>query len=288
MRARVERLLLAVGLLFGASTACRKPPEPGERKYPLTGVVASVNRAVREVVVAHDDVPGFMPAMTMPFPIDDDALLVTLKRGDQIAGTLVVGETRYRLEGVKVTRVAPADLPAPASPGPLVEPDAGTAVPDVALVNQGGRKIRLSDYRGKALAVTFVFTRCPLPDFCPRMGTRFAAVAEMAGSEVALRDRVQLLTVTFDPKFDTPEVLRRWGQRYSKSALFELATGEPEEIRRLASFLSLEYDEEAGGGFTHNLRTAVIGPDGTLFRLHRGNDGSPEELLADLRASLRP
>jgi protein SCO1/2 len=260
----------------------------GEKRYALTGVVASVNLAVREAVVAHDDIPAFMPAMTMPFPMDDDKVLSALKRGDQIAGTLVVGETRYRLEDVKVTREAPANMPPPASPSPGAEPAAGAALPDVALVNQDGRKIRVSDYRGKALAVTFVFTRCPLPDFCPRMGTSFAAVAGVAGQDQGLRDRVHLLTVTFDPKFDTPEVLRLWGRRYSKSELFELATGEPEEIGRLASFLSLEYDEEAGGAFTHNLRTAVIGPDGKLFRLHRGNDWSPEALLADLRASLGP
>ena len=250
-----------------------------------------MNHAVREAVVAHDDIPGFMPAMTMPFPIDDDKVLATLKRGDRIAGTLVVGETRYRLEDVKVTREAPANVPPPASPAPGAEPDAGAEAPDVGLVNQDGRKIRLSDYRGKAVAVTFIFTRCPLPDFCPRMGTRFAAVRRRRATGRGPRGRVHLLTVTFDPKFDTPEVLRRWGKQYSKSGsfdLFELATGEPDEIRRLASFLSLEYDEEAGGGFTHNLRTAVIGPDGKLFRLHRGNDWSAEALVGDLRASLGP
>jgi protein SCO1/2 len=226
----------------------------------------------------------------MPFTIDDK-MLATVKRGDQIAGTLVVGETRYRLEDVKVIREAPANVPPPPSPPPGAEPDAGAEVPDVGLVNQDGRKIRLSDYRGKAVAVTFVFTRCPLPDFCPRMGTSFAAVEEEARHDAALKDRVHLLTVTFDPKFDTPEVLRGWGKRYSKSGsfdLFELATGEPDEIRRLATFLSLEYDEEAGGSFTHNLRTAVIGPDGKLFRLHRGNDWSVEALLGDLRAALGP
>jgi protein SCO1/2 len=257
----------------------------------MTGVVSSVNRAVREAVVAHDDIPGFMPAMTMPFPIGDDAVLGQLKRGDQIAGTLVVGETYFRLVEVKVTRAAPADVPAAAPAAPADEPDAGDVPPDVSLVNQDGAPIRLSDYKGRALAVTFIFTRCPLPDFCPRMGMGFAEAEEAIAGDAALRDRVHLLTVTFDPKFDTPEVLRAWGRRYSKAkdfSRFELATGDPEEIRRLATFLSVEYSEEEGGGISHNLRTAVIGPDGKLFRLHRGNDWTADELVRDLRASLGP
>jgi protein SCO1/2 len=288
---------LAVGILpLLALAACRRPsgqaaPSPGEKRYALTGVVSSVNRAVREAVVAHDDIPGFMPAMSMPFPIGDEAVLETLKRGDQIAGTLVVGETSFRLVDVKVVREAPANVPPPASPSTGPEPDAGALPPDVSLLNQDGKKIRLSDYKGKALAVTFIFTRCPLPDFCPRMGTNFAAVAAAAAEDPALKDRVQLLTVTFDPEFDTPEVLRAWGKRYSKArdeSRFTLATGEPEEIRRLAGFLSVEYDAEKGGGFTHNLRTAVIAPDGRLYRLHRGNDWTAEALLADLRSALGP
>jgi protein SCO1/2 len=282
-------------LAFLALAACRKPAGPpassSEKRYALTGVVSSVNRAVREAVVAHDDIPGFMPAMTMPFPIGDLAVLARLERGDQIAGVLVVGETSFRLVEVKVTREAPDNVPAPASPSPGAEPDAGALPPDVSLLDQDGKRFRLADYKGKAVALTFIFTRCPLPDFCPRMGSNFAAVEAAAAEDAALKDRVQLLTVTFDPKFDTPAVLRAWGKRYSKAkdfSRFTLATGEPDEIRRLADFLSVEYDEEKEGGFTHNLRTAVIGPDGKLFRLHRGNEWTAEALLADLRLALGP
>jgi len=293
LRAGLGRRLSTALLVPLALAACGRAPGPGggaadEKRYPLTGVVSSVNRAVREAVVAHDDIPGFMPAMTMPFPIADGELR-KLKRGDQIAATLVVGETHFRLVDVQVTREAPADVPPAPAPSPGAEPDAGALPPDVALVNQDGKKIHLSDYAGRAVALTFIFTRCPLPDFCPRMGANFAAVEQAAGKDPALRDRVHLLTVTFDPEFDTPEVLRTWGQRQAKNAdpgRFELATGEPEAIRQLATFFSVEYDKEEGGGLTHNLRTAVLGPDGRLFRLHRGNDWTPEQLLADLRASL--
>lgn len=280
---RALRAALAFSLVL---SACARPKEAAEKRYPMKGVVASVNRALREAVVAHEDVPGFMPAMTMPFKVADDEVLAELQRGDEIAAVLVVGETRYRLEEVKLTRKAPPGLPPPPTPG--AEPDAGELAPDVTLKNQDGETIRLSDYRGRSLAVTFVFTRCPLPDFCPRMAAHFAEVDAALSADPALKDRAHLLAVSFDPKFDTPEVLRAWGRRALRTGGFdryELATGEGAEIKRLADFLSLEYEEE-GGGFTHNLRTAVLDTEGKLFRLHRGNDWTPEMLLSDLRAAL--
>jgi protein SCO1/2 len=255
----------------------------------MTGVVASVNRAVREAIVAHDDIPGFMPPMTMPFPIKDDVVLASLERGDQIAGTLVVGETHFRLEGVKVTRKAPAGVPPAPSPEPgAALPQKGDLLPDVTLLDQDGKALRLLELRGKVLAITFIFTRCPLPDFCPRMGAHFGAVDQLVATDRTLLGQIRLLSVSFDPKFDTPEMLQTWGRRYFKT--FErarLLTGDPAEIRRLASFLSVEYDGE-GAGLTHNLRTAVVDKEGRLFSLVRGNDWTPETLLADLKAAAAP
>ena len=277
-------------LALVCSAACGQAKPGAERRYPLKGIVASVNRAVREVVVAHEPVPGFMPAMTMPFPIDDDRALAVLQRGDSITATLVVGETHATLEEVKIVKKAAADVaPAPA-PAKRPEPDKGDAAPDVSLVNQDGKKVRLSDYRGRVLAVTFVFTRCPLPDFCPRMVSHFAEVEAALGAQPALAAKAHLLAVSFDPKFDTPEVLRVYGKRSLKSGSFdrfELLTGDSAEVKRLADFLSLQYDED-GPGFTHNLRTAVLDKDGKLFRLYRGNDWAPSALLADLRAAAAP
>lgn len=283
-RKRATAVALA-GLCALALAACGGTKEGTEKRYPLRGTVVSVNRALREVVVTHDAVPGFMPAMTMPFPIADDKALAALERGDLITAALVVGETRAYLEEVKVERKAAADLAPAPPPGKSVEPDEGAAAPDVALVNQDGKKVRLSDYHGRALAVTFIFTRCPLPDFCPRMVSHFAEVEAELGRQPALGAKVHLLAVSFDPKFDTPEVLRVYGTRALKSGSFdrfELLTGDPAEVKRLADFMSLEFEED-GPGFTHNLRTAVLDKEGKLFRLYRGNDWAPPALLADLR-----
>jgi protein SCO1 len=274
-----------VALAFVA--ACGGTKTGGERRYPLRGTVSSVNRAVREVVVAHEAVPGFMPAMTMPFPIADDKALAELERGDRISATLVVGETRAYLEGVKVERKAAADLPPARPPGTSAEPDLGDAAPDATFVNQDGKKVHLADYRGRALAVTLIFTRCPLPDFCPRMISHFAEVEAELARQPALAAKAHLLAVSFDPKFDTPDVLRAYGKRALKGGgfdRFELLTGDPAEVKRLADFLSLDFEED-GPGFTHNLRTAVLDKEGKLFRLYRGNDWAPGALLADLQAA---
>ena len=276
-------LLLTVVLAI----ACGPAKEGSERRYPLRGVVSSVNRAVGEVVVQHEAVPGLMPAMTMPFPMADAKAAAVLQRGDQITATLVVGETHATLEEVKIVGKAAVDAPGAPASARAQEHDRGDEAPDVALVNQDGKTVHLSDYRGRALAVTFIFTRCPLPEFCPRMMSQFAEVEAELGRQPALAAKAHLLAVSFDPKFDTPEVLRVYGKRAMKTGgfeRFELLTGAPAEVKRLAEFLSLEYEED-GPGFTHNLRTAVVDKAGKLFRLYRGTDWAPAALLADLQAA---
>jgi protein SCO1/2 len=161
-------------------------------------------------------------------------------------------------------------------------------VPDVALVDQDGRPLRLADFRGKAFALTFVYTRCPLPDYCPLMMRNFAAAEAALVKDPALAERTRLLTVSFDTKHDTPDVLRAFGRPFQKTARpfshWTLATGSEGAIRTLGGALELDYVEESQS-FTHNLRTAVIDPRGRLQRLFRGNDWKPEELVAELKAA---
>jgi protein SCO1/2 len=159
-------------------------------------------------------------------------------------------------------------------------------VPDVALVDQNGRPLRLSALKGRAYALTFVFTRCPLPEFCPLMMKSFAAAQAALAAEARLLDATRLVTVSFDPEHDTPEVLRRFGRPFQKTSPpfthWVLATGEAKEIRRLADALELEYQEDTDS-FVHNLRTAVVDREGRLARLLRGNEWRPEELVQELR-----
>jgi protein SCO1 len=287
---RACRVLPLILLAALASPACRRETAPAARqRYPLKGKVVEVDLANRRVTIAHGDIPGFMPAMTMPFVVleKDAALLQAVGPGDEVTATLVAPDSRYWLEDLVVLGKGTPDPNA--TPGPRAhEPHPGDAMPDVALVDQDGKALRLADFRGKALALTFVFTRCPLPDFCPLVMRNFAAAHAALARDAALAARTHLLTVSFDPAHDTPDVLRAFGKPFQKTAPpfthWTLATGKDEAIRALGAALELDYVEE-NRSFTHNLRTAVLDREGKLRRLFRGNEWKPEELVAELRAA---
>jgi len=273
-----------------ASPACRREaPVPAGQRYPLEGKVVEVDVASRKVTIAHGDIPGFMPAMTMPFDVleKDAALLQHVGPGDEVTATLVAPDSRYWLEDLVVVKKGTPDPNA--TPGPHArEPQSGDAMPDVALVDQDGRPLRLADLRGKAVALTFVFTRCPMPDFCPLLMKKLAAAQALLTKEPGLAARTRLLTISFDPAHDTPEVLRAFGKPFQKTTPpfthWSLATGKDEAIRALGWALELDYVEESRS-FTHNLRTAVLDGEGKLRRLFRGNEWRPEELVAELKAA---
>jgi protein SCO1 len=284
------RLLPLLLLVVLAWPSCRREAAPAAgQRYPLAGKVVGVDVAGRQVTIAHGDIRGFMPAMTMPFVVleRDAALLQHVGPGDEITATLVALDSRYWLEDLVVVKKGAPDPGAP--PGPRArEPQPGDAMPDVALVDQDGRPLRLSDLRGRAVAVTFIFTRCPMPDFCPLLMTKFAAAQASLIKEPGLSARTRLLTISFDPAHDTPAVLRAFGKPFQRTTPsfthWSLATGRDEAIRTLGGALGLDYVEESRS-FTHNLRTAVLGPDGRLRRLFRGNDWTPDDLVAELAAA---
>jgi protein SCO1/2 len=284
----MTRRLLPLILLVALAPACRREaPAPAGQRYPLQGKVVEVDVAGRKVTITHEDIAGFMPGMTMPFVVleKDAALLQHVGPGDEVTATLVALDSRYWLEDLVVVKKGTPDPNA--TPGPRAhEPHPGDAMPDVALVDQDGKPLRLADYRGKAVALTFIFTRCPLPDFCPLVMKKFTAAHAALESEPGLAARTRLLTISFDTAHDTPEVLRAFGKPFQKTTPpfthWSLATGKDEAIRALGGALELDYVEDVRS-FTHNLRTAVLDRDGRLQRLFRGNDWRPEELLAELR-----
>jgi protein SCO1 len=288
----VTRSIFLTSLLLALPIApgCRSSAAPAdEKRYAIDGRVVEVDVAGRSLTLAHEDIAGFMPAMTMPFAVlpKDAALLPAMAPGDRVTAMLVVAGTRHWLDEIVLAK-QPVPLPPASAPAHAREPEPGDAAPDVALVDQDGRALRLADYRGRALALSFVFTRCPMPEFCPFLMRGFARAHEALVADPALVRRTALLTVSFDVAYDTPRVLRGYGLPFQKTeppfSHWRLATGRLEDVRRLASAYGLEFQEDTGS-FTHNLRTAVIGPDGRLLRLLRGNDWKPEELVAELRAA---
>lgn len=282
----VRFLLLPILLLVVCSGT---PPESGAKSYPLEGTVVEVDAPNRKITIDHEEIAGFMPAMIMPFVVreKDAALLDIVSPGDEVTALLVVPDTRYWIEQLVVVKQGILDPDA--APRPLPHGlHTGEALPEVALVNQAGDAVRLSDYRGRALALTFIFTRCPLPDFCPRMMGHFAKVHAALVADEHLRPRTHLLTVSFDTEHDTPEVLLAYGKPFQRTTPpfthWELASGTDEAIRTLASALALDYYEEKGS-FAHNLRTAVIDPEGKLHSLYRGNEWTVDQLLSDLHTA---
>lgn len=271
------------------SSGCGPRRNLNEKRYPMKGKVVAVDTTDRTATIAHEDIVGYMPAMTMPFKIKNDADLQMLKAGDDITGTLVVDDLSSWVEIISIVEGGPPVTQTVDVPG---EPKPGTEVPDFGLVNQDGQRIRLAQYRGKALALTFVYTRCPQPDQCTLMSNNFAAIDQELRKEPEAYEKTHLLTISFDPDYDTPKVLRSYGAshtgRYSDENFqhWEFATGTKDEVKGIAQFFGLRYYQDTSTGdeqVIHSLRTAVIGPDGKVVKLYRGNEWKPEQLLSDLK-----
>jgi protein SCO1/2 len=264
-----------VGLALGLA-ACAPP----SRQYELRGQVLGVDRTRQEITIKHGDIRGFMPGMTMPFRVRDARLLDGRTAGDLVTATLVVEDADAFLSSVERTGHAPLTEARPPRMD-LVAP--GEPAPDIRLLDESGTPRNLSDWRGRALAVTFTYTRCPLPDFCPRMDRQFAAVQRAVLADDRLRDRVRLLSVSIDPRFDTPEVLAGHARRAGADPrIWQFMTGDPDAIRGFASRFGVSI-LPGGADITHNLRTAIVGPDGAVVRLLGGNDWTPAELIDALR-----
>lgn len=273
-------------MLIGLCAACARGPEP--RRFELTGQVLAVGRGGTELVIRHDDVKGFMSAMTMPFTVKDPALARDRRPGDLVRATLMVTEEESWLAKVEKTGWAPVPAEAPASRAAVEIVRPGEVVPDATLVNQDGRAFRISSLRGSALLVTFVYTRCPLPDFCPRMDAYFAAV-QAAVQSGRLPGQVHLLSVSFDPDFDTPAVLRAHAERVKADPrLWTFATAPRSEVEAWGARLGLSVIREPdnpAAGITHNLRTAVVAADGRLVAILEGNQWTPDEAIRALGAA---
>ncbi len=285
-------LMLLASLL---SFSCRPQGEasPKAKRYELKGKVVSVDKAERRVYLDHEEIPGYMEAMTMPFALRKNDLwaLDVLKPGQQVTATLVVDEGLSWIENIVITDQSAIDGSAASSANAAREARPGDEVPDFTLINQDGKRISLKQYRGKALLLTFIYTRCPLPDYCPLMSSNFAAIDKELKKNQSLYDRTHLLSISFDTEYDTPKVLKSYGGAYTENytsetfAHWEFATGSAQEIRAIAEFFGLSFYPESNQ-IIHGLRTALIGPDGRVYKTYHGNEWKPDEVLRDIQAHL--
>jgi protein SCO1/2 len=275
-------------IVLSLSPACRRH-EPGpEQRYAIKGKVVNVDKRGSAVTVAHEAIPGYMDAMTMPFKLKDPSLLDMMADGDRLQATLVVTGLRSWLEDVVFVRESADSSGVPSG----LEPRPGGDVPDFNLVNQYGKKISLRQYRGRALLLTFIYTRCPLPDYCPLMTERFGDIEKALAADAALYANTHLLSITVDPEYDTPQVLLRYAAKESTAhasgsrqvfAHWEFATGSKEQVKAVATYFGMQFWKD-GDQIIHSLRTALIGPDGRFLKLYPGNEWTPQNILGDLHA----
>ncbi|HJZ78626.1 MAG TPA: SCO family protein [Vicinamibacterales bacterium] len=285
----VFRLLpLAFSVAIVAGACSQKPPD--ERVYPLQGQVQSIDAPRKLVILKHEEIKGFMPAMTMPYEVEDPKVLDTLAPGDLIDSTLVVFSSGARIRNVRKVGTAPLEKPPADPPMPnassgfeLIKP--GEAVPDAAFVDQDGRKRHFSGFKGSPVLMTFIYTKCPLPAFCPLMDRHFATMQRTLKEDPALK-AVHLVTVSFDPAVDTPPVLKKHAKELDADlSRWTFLTGDRDDIDQFAARFGVSVSRAMNDprDITHNLRTVIIKADGTLAKVYTGNDWSPTQVLEDLR-----
>jgi protein SCO1/2 len=298
----VTTTLLVFSLLaFLCLSSCQKRERvksPTEKPYDFKGKVVVVEKDKHLLTVAHEDIKDYMPGMTMPFTVGEASAWVfepphEVVPGDQITATLIVDGAKSWLEDIVVTKETSESTKL--SGGENVGAKTGDEVPDYRLTNQDGKVIRMHDYKGKALLLTFIYTRCPDPNQCTLMSSNFANIDQELQKLPELYQKTHLLSISFDPEYDTPKVLRSYGAAYTGKysdenfAHWEFASGSADEVKGIAQFFGLRYFLDSSSGkeqVVHSLRTAVIAPDGKIVKVYRGNEWKPEEILKDIKAAV--
>ena len=287
---KLARAGLSLALFLLAAAACRQSTKPAAQgtaeRHELRGIVREVDAAHSRITVEHETIPGYMQGMTMPFPVRDDPKVVQILRaGDRIEASLVVDGENFWLEKILTKGFVGTPAEATEAKSAVVTPEpnrgvqVGDAVPDFVLKDQTGATVRLSDLKGEPVAVTFLYTRCPIATACPMTTAKFSKLDAMLAEAKLGR----LLTVTVDPEHDTPEVLADYAKKAGADPKrWKFLTGSPEAVARVASSFGVIYYSEHGQ-IVHSLAVAVVDPKGRLATIYYGESWEPEHLLRDIR-----
>lgn len=275
--------LLAVSVLAG----CNRQ-SADTRQYTVQGQVLSVASDRQQATIKHEEIKGFMAAMTMPYKMKDPKVLDSIAPGDLVSATLLVVPNNAYITEVKKVGQAPLEPPAPApsASSGFEELKVGEAVPNVPFVDQEGRKVTFNSFKGWTVLLTFTYTRCPMVTFCPMMDRNFAAIQQTVLKDPDLAKRVHLVTVTFDPATDTPPVLKKHAETLKADLRgWTFLTGDRDEIDRFGARFGLSVARSLTDprDIQHTLRTALIDSNGQLVKVYIGNEWKPEQALADLQ-----
>ena len=255
--------------------------------YAVRGTVQALAADHRHVTIKHEKIPGYMAAMTMDFSVRDTNALSTFAPGDVITFNLVVAADDDWIENLQ--RVGSTNAPAPLAWHVVAsELEVGDELPDCEFTSENGQSVRFSDFAGRAVAFTFFFTSCPLPEFCPRMNKNFSEARTLLLADTNAPANWQFLSVSFDSSFDQPEILSGYGKFYrgddTNRWLFAVAS--TNTLKVLAPKVDLRFWRE-NGSISHNLRTVVLDPQRKIFKQFDGNDWTPQQLVEAMRAAAK-
>ena len=277
---------------------CRQSTPPTVSKqasaaqtFTIRGRVVSTDAT--HVTLDGEDVPGFMEAMTMDYKLADPSVVSELHPGDRITAKVLankVGDSYgdVRLADIVVIAQARPDYKPPVS---YHVPTAGDVVPDFKLLNQSDRTIHLNQFKGKIVLMTFIYTRCQLADFCPRMSHNFADIDKALAADPALYKQTHLISVSFDPTYDTPKVLRSYGGAYTGNYTnerflhWDFAAPTEKELPAMTQFFNVGVTPGDSKSLTHSLSTVLIGKDGKIIDWYPTNEWKPEEIVAAIKKS---
>lgn len=270
-------LVLAGLLILGG---CQNP----DKHYALRGRVISKDVSAQQITVDNEDIPGFMPAMTMPYPVKDPQGLNAVQPGDKISADVVVREGYWLQHLVITDQSGRGSVPATTATQEL---SPGAAVPDVPMIDQDGKTLHLRQFKGKAVLLTFIYTRCPLPNFCPLISSEFAEIHKELKKNSDDLKRTHLVSVSLDPAYDTAPVLRKYGLAYLQDDAsgfqhWDFVSTTPQDLEKLAAAFGLQYSEQ-DNQIAHSMETVLLATNGTVAKSWPGNEWKTSEVLAAVK-----
>jgi protein SCO1/2 len=296
--------LFCLTMLLLLVSGCDKPSAPAPSgtstagsmtNYTVNGIIVNLNPSQKKVTIRHEAITNYMEAMTMPFPVKDASLLTGFATNDTVRFQLTITETEGWIsklekrvdtagEANQTNKVIRPSLRVVREVEPL---KVGDLLPPYPFTNEVGQAINLKDYKGQAVGITFMFTYCPFPDFCPRMSANFLSAMKLLKADKRGPTNWHLFSISFDTDRDSPEVLQRYAKRYNYDAeKWSFLTGALIEIDAITEQFGLSFPSEPSTQtFNHNLRTVIIDAKGRVHKIYIGNEWKPEEFAEEMKAA---
>jgi protein SCO1/2 len=288
-----------IAAMIAALIGCRQNQQSPaastpQRTFTIRGKVVSTDAT--HVTLDGENVPGFMEPMVMAYKLKDPSVVSELHPGDRITARILADRdpadhdnyTNIQLDNIVVIAQARPDTKPPIS---YHVPTPGDQVPNFKFLNQSDRTIQLDQFKGKVVLLTFIYTRCQLADFCPRMSHNFADIDKALAADPALYKQTHLLSVSFDPAYDSPKVLRSYGGAYTgnytneKFLHWDFAAPTEKDLPAVTQFFNVGVTPGDNASLTHSLSTVLIGKDGKVIAWYPTNDWDPKDVLAQIKKS---